>query len=158
MKSIFVFGIFLLCTFVASSASIVWTVGGEGEWFESLVRPSIAPPNWVFGPVWTTLYVMISVSAWLLVSAVDNRENKWFSIAISLWALQMCINVIWTPVFFGAENLTYALYYIVVLWATILAYIIVSWQVDRKSSILFIPYFLWVSFATALNYSYVHLN
>ncbi|NDG45065.1 MAG: tryptophan-rich sensory protein, partial [Gammaproteobacteria bacterium] len=79
-------------------------------------------------------------------------------IAIALWALQLALNVIWTPVFSGAQNLEGALYYIIALWVSILAYIAISWRVDRWISYLMVPYFLWVSFATVLNYTYWQAN
>ena len=147
--------IFYLSTIVATSASLVWTVGGDAAWFANLNTPSFAPPNWLFGPVWTILYILIATSALMLVNSASHKLKN---IAISLWALQMGLNIIWTPVFFGAYNLETAFYYIASLWVTILAYIIITFNINKWSSIVFIPYFMWVSFASFLNYTYWQIN
>ena len=153
MNKYFIWIIFFACTIVASSSSAVWTI--NGDWYQSLNEPSFRPPSWLFGPVWTTLYILISIAAYRLVTSVESTLKHY---AIALWALQITLNTIWTPVFFGANALGIALIYIVVLWAAILALIIVSWRVDRISSLILIPYLLWVSFATLLNYSFWQLN
>jgi tryptophan-rich sensory protein len=144
-----------LCTVVASSASFVFPLGDANVWYTSLVSPSFSPPNWLFGPVWTILYLLIATSAWKLL---HSSLHKYTALAISLWALQMGLNTIWTPVFSGAENLEAALYYIVALWLSIVSYVVVAWKVNRTASLMFIPYLAWVSFASLLNYNYWLLN
>ena len=147
--------LFYLCTVVASSASFVFPLGSGSEWYMGLIHPWFSPPNWLFGPVWTTLYILIAVSAWRLMYAF---RSEWKGLAISLWSLQMGLNTIWTPIFSGAQNLEVAFYYIIALWVSIIGYIIVSWRVDRWASIMFMPYLGWVSFASLLNYNYWQLN
>jgi len=147
--------IFYLCTVVASSAGFVFPLGDANPWYATLVDPSFAPPNWLFGPVWTILYLLIATSAYKIMT---DGALKYQNIAIALWGLQLALNTIWTPIFSGAQNLEIAFYYIVALWVTIVAYIVVSWRVNRWASIMFMPYLAWVSFASVLNYSYWQLN
>ena len=147
--------VFYLCTVVASSASFVFPLGSSSEWYMGLIHPWFSPPNWLFGPVWTILYILIAVSAWRLMYAF---HSEWKPLAISLWSLQMGLNTIWTPVFSGSQNLEVAFYYIIALWVSIVGYIVVSWRVDRWASIMFMPYLGWVSFASLLNYNYWQLN
>ena len=150
---IITFALFYLCTVVASSSSLVWDVGTG--WYSEIIRPSFAPPNWVFGPVWTILYILIAISAYRIMYAA---KNEYKSPAMAFWSLQMCLNTIWTPIFFGANNLEVAFYYIIALWASIVGTIITAWKVDRTSSVILMPYLVWVSFASVLNYAFWQLN
>ena len=153
MKSrIIVWVLFYASTLVAAGGAI-WFVGdlNANEW----IVPTIAPPAWLFGPVWTILYLLIATSGYR-ISSLKSSNLK--NIALGLWALQMCLNTLWTPVFFGAFDLQGALGIIVILWLTIVSYIVVSFKIDRASSYLFMPYWVWVSFATALNFSYILVN
>ena len=153
MKSrIIVWVLFYASTLVAAGGAI-WFVGdlNANKW----IVPTIAPPAWLFGPVWTILYLLIATSGYR-ISSLKSSNLK--NIALGLWALQMCLNTLWTPVFFGAFDLPGALGIIVILWLTIVSYIVVSFKIDRASSYLFMPYWVWVSFATALNFSYILVN
>ena len=150
--------VFFLCVCVASSSGFVFPLGADNEWFSTLNTPAFAPPNWLFGPVWTILYIMISASAYYLVQDYIKNKNEYFPIAIALWCLQLALNVIWTPIFSGAQNLKTAFYYIIALWISITLYIIISYKVSKKSSILMMPYIAWVSFASILNYTYWQIN
>jgi benzodiazapine receptor len=147
--------IFYLCTVVASSAGFVFPLGDANPWYATLVDPSFAPPNWLFGPVWTALYLLMATSAYKIMT---DGALRYQNVAISLWGLQLALNTIWTPIFSGAQNLEVAFYYIAALWVTIVAYILVSWRVNRWASIMFMPYLAWVSFASVLNYAYWQLN
>ena len=150
--------VFYLCVTVASSAGFVFPLGDANPWYATLTEPSFAPPNWVFGPVWTTLYLLIATSAYRIVMTTEHSFNKLLPLAVALWSLQLALNVIWTPIFSGAQNLEVAFYYIIALWASILAYILVAWRVERWAAIMMIPYLCWVSFASVLNYNYWQLN
>ena len=147
------FILFYLCTVVASSSSFVWAVGTG--WYSEIARPSFAPPNWVFGPVWTILYITIAISAYRIMYAANNIYK---SPAIAFWSLQMCLNTIWTPIFFGANNLEIAFYFIIALWISIVGLIVTARKVDKISSVLLLPYLGWVSFASVLNYAFWQLN
>ena len=142
----------LACTVVAGMSGF-WFVGDLNA--NGWTAPGFAPPAWLFGPVWTVLYLFVATSGYFLVFAKPHELKP---VAIGLWALQMCLNTLWTPVFFGAYDLRGALYVILALWATIGAFILVSFGVERKASLLFVPYWAWVSFATVLNYGYILAN
>lgn len=123
-----------------------------GEWYASLTKPGFNPPNWIFGPVWTTLYVMIAVAGWrTLLLDGGGRATK-------LWITQLLLNWAWTPIFFGAHLLWPGLVVIVLLAAVILAFIVTTWRRDRVSALLMGPYLAWVSFASILNLSLAWLN
>lgn len=123
-----------------------------GPWYEALAKPSFNPPNWVFGPVWSILYVLIAVAGWLVWRA--DRSSA----AMKLWWLQLALNFAWSPVFFGLRQTGAALIVILFLLATILAFIAAAWRVESRASLIFFPYALWVAFATLLNASIYSLN
>jgi translocator protein len=123
-----------------------------GEWYASLAKPPFNPPNWIFGPVWTILYVMIAVAGWRLWT--NHRD----SLSMKLWWAALALNFLWSPVFFGAQQLGIALVIILGLLALIYAFISKTWNVDRLAAWLFVPYAAWVSFATLLNASLWWLN
>ena len=150
---IFTFLAFYAATFVAASSAAVWDVGGT--WYQSLTQPSFTPPSWVFGPVWTILYLMIAIVAYRIAYAA---QTPWKASALGLWALQIALNTLWTPVFFGAKNLGGAMIYIALLWVTICLLILVTRQVDKLSAILLLPYLAWVTFASILNFVFWTLN
>ena len=144
---------FYAATFVAASSAVVWDVGGT--WYQSLTQPSFTPPSWVFGPVWTILYLMIAIVAYRIAYAA---QTPWKMPALGLWALQIALNTLWTPVFFGAKNLGGAMIYIALLWVTICVLIWVTTRVDKFSALLLLPYLAWVSFASILNFAFWSLN
>ncbi len=123
-----------------------------GEWYRELKKPSFNPPDYVFGPVWTVLYLMIATAGWRVWHGVSAGGLK------LLWALQMGLNFLWSPVFFGHQNPGGALVVIVTLLATIAAFMALAWRRDRVAALLFVPYFLWVGFATILNLRLYQLN
>lgn len=133
---------------------IIGLLTGPGAWFAGLRKPSFNPPSWVFAPVWTTLYIMIAVAGW-------RTWRRWRAgapyTALYLWGGQLVLNFAWSPLFFGAHRIDLALRVIVVLLATIVAFIVVS-RNDRVSALLFVPYGLWVAFATLLNAAFSRLN
>jgi benzodiazapine receptor len=129
------------------------TVGGgtligvnniPGEWYTGLQKPSFNPPNWIFAPVWTLLYVAIAVAGWRTWRR-DPRDGAMF-----LWVAQLVLNFSWSPVFFGAERPGTALAVIAALLVLILLFLVVSWRRDRTSALLFVPYGLWVAFGRSL--------
>ena len=150
--------VFYLCVTVASSAGFVFPLGEDNSWYISLIEPSFAPPSWVFAPVWTILYLLIATSAYRIVTKTVHNKNSLLPLAVALWSLQLALNVIWTPIFSGAQNLETAFYYIIMLWIIIIAYILVSWCIDKWASVIMMPYLAWVSFASVLNYYYWQLN
>lgn len=123
-----------------------------GAWYASLVKPPFNPPNWVFGPAWTLLYVLIAIAGW----RTWRREPT--GAAMKVWGVQLILNFAWSPTFFGAKMMGPALVVIVCLLASIVLFIASVWNRDRLSGWLFAPYAAWVVFATVLNASLLGLN
>lgn len=121
-------------------------------WYAALQKPSFNPPNWIFGPAWTALYVLIALAGWRVWN-VDRGSR-----AVKLWFLQMALNFAWSPVFFGAHMVGAALIVVALLLATILLFIGAAWRLDRAAAVMVIPYAAWVAFASALNAAIYRLN
>jgi translocator protein len=121
-------------------------------WYANLAKPGFTPPNWLFGPVWTLLYAMIALSGWLVWRAVGWGRQ------LVPYAVQLLLNAAWTPLFFGAGQRGTALVDIVALWIAIGATVLAFRKVSMPAVWLLVPYWLWVSFATALNFSIWQLN
>lgn len=126
--------------------------GSAGSTYRDLDLPPFAPPSWLFGPVWTVLYVMIGIAGWLLW-----RARGWDA-AVTVWAAHLVLNLAWTPLFFAANRYTLALVDIVVLAVLILSLIALAWRRSQVAAWLLVPYAAWVCFATALNAAIVVLN
>jgi translocator protein len=141
-----------LLILVVGGGLLIGLFNTPGPWYAQLEKPSFNPPNWLFAPVWTTLYVMIAVAGW---KTWDEPRTR---LAMSLWAIQLGLNFLWSPTFFTAHRLDVALAIIVALLATIIAFIVVSWKQQRTAALLFIPYAAWVGFATLLNAALLSLN
>ena len=125
-------------------------------WYAALEKPAFNPPSWIFGPVWTVLYALMGVAAWLVWRAgLDRRAVK---LALALFTIQFVLNLAWTPAFFGLESPLLGLAVIVPLWVTIVATIAAFSRIDRRAAGLLVPYLAWVSFATVLNYAIWTLN
>lgn len=124
-------------------------------WYAQLQKPWWNPPGWVFGPVWTTLYTLMAMSAW----GVWRRGGlPALRVPLGLFLTQLVLNTLWTPLFFGLHRIDLALLDIVLLWFTILATIIAFWRVHRLSAVLLFPYLAWVTFATGLTFTLWQLN
>lgn len=123
-----------------------------GEWYASLNKPSFTPPNWIFAPVWTVLYISIAIAGWRCW--VRDRNST----AMKLWFAQMSLNFLWSPVFFGAQQPGMALVVVVAALAAVLAFIAAAWNRDRLAAVLFLPYATWTAFATALTAGVVFMN
>jgi tryptophan-rich sensory protein len=125
-------------------------------WYAQLSRPSFTPPNWTFGVVWPLLYMMMGISAFIIWNkGLDKRIVK---VALGIFALQLILNGLWTPIFFGLHLIGLALVEIIILWATILITILTFWKVSKTAALLLLPYILWVSFAVVLNTALFLLN
>lgn len=127
-------------------------------WFEALTKPSFNPPSWVFGPVWTVLYVMMAVAAWRVVGKSGWRATGGARVAMSLFGLQLALNLAWSWLFFAAQRPDLALVDIVALDLAVFA---TGWAFrrhDRLAAWLLVPYACWIAFATALNADFVRLN
>lgn len=141
-------------TFAASAIGAVASLQAE-SFYGQLVQPSWAPPSAVFGPVWTTLYALMAVAAWLVWRSGGFRMNR---AALSLFVVQLALNALWSWLFFAWHRGAWAFVDIVALWVLIVATVVAFWRVRPLAGALLIPYLLWVSFASALNYSVWQLN
>ncbi|MCW4033300.1 MAG: tryptophan-rich sensory protein [Candidatus Bathyarchaeota archaeon] len=145
----------VICNSAGFIGSII-TTSAIPTWYTSLEKPSFNPPNWVFGPVWTTLYTLMGISAYLVLrQGIHNSQVK---TALIIFGVQLFLNAIWSPIFFGLRALFAALVVIVILWIAILLTIFAFYRISTIAAVLLIPYILWVSFATILNYSLWVLN
>lgn len=142
---------------VVGASGSLFTVQGLDTWYDTLVRPALAPPNWVFAPVWTTLFALMGVAAWLVWRRARS-SLRGARIAALTFAAQFVFNLAWSAVFFGQQAIGAGLVVIAVLWVLIVATIVTFARVDRRAGALLIPYLLWVSFATYLNYAFWTLN
>jgi tryptophan-rich sensory protein len=142
----------LFVLLVAGGGSLIGANNIPGEWYENLNKPAFNPPNWIFGPVWTVLYVMIGIAGWRIWRM--RRTGG----AMTAWWVQLGLNFLWSPVFFTLQNIGLALVIIVGMLASIITFIVLAWRQDRAAALLFIPYLAWVAFATLLNASIFYLN
>ena len=124
-----------------------------GPWYQALAKPSWTPPKWLFAPAWTLLYIAIAVAGWL-----DWKKRGELSVPLALWIGQLVLNAAWSWLFFGLHRPVAALADIVGLVVLIVAFIVTAAPVSRGAALRFVPYGLWVIFATALNASIVRLN
>jgi tryptophan-rich sensory protein len=124
-----------------------------GNWYESLAKPWFNPPNWVFAPAWSILYVIIGI-----VGARTWLSPLRRSMAMRLWFAQLVFNFAWSPAFFGLQDPMSALIIILGLLISVAGFVVVSWRQDRAAALLFLPYLAWVAFATALNAAILALN
>jgi translocator protein len=136
--------------------SFFTTTDSLGNWYANLNKPSFNPPNWIFGPVWTTLYIMMGVSAFLVLR--KGLDDKVVRIALVCFIIQLILNGIWTPLFFGLRSPLLGLIDIVLLMNAIIVTIFVFSKVSRPAALILIPYLVWVSFATVLNASLYFMN
>jgi tryptophan-rich sensory protein len=152
VKSVISLIVFFAIAFAPAVLGVRYT---PGEWYAGLQKPVWTPPNWVFGPVWTLLYTMIAVSGWLVWRKAGLSGA---GVAMGFFVLQLALNAIWSPLFFGLHWPGAALCGIITLWFAILGTAVLFWPVSRLAGVLLIPYLLWVGFASALNWELWRLN
>jgi benzodiazapine receptor len=133
-----------------------FTITGVGSWYQTIQRPSWNPPNWIFGPVWTTLYIMMGVALFLIWKA--DAEIKTKNQAILLFAVQLILNFFWSIIFFNLQQPGWAFAEIVMLWIFILLTIFAFAKINKLAAWLLVPYVSWVSFASILNYTIWRMN
>ncbi len=143
----------ILCELIGAIGTIA-TSPNIPTWYASLSKPAFNPPNWVFGPVWTILYALMGISAYLIYKSRNKGKNA----ALIVFAAQLFLNVLWSFAFFGAKSPLYGLVVIVLLWAAIVFTILKFRAISKTAAYLLIPYLLWASFAAVLNYSVWTLN
>ncbi|MEO8684346.1 MAG: TspO/MBR family protein [Devosia sp.] len=137
---------------VVAVGGLIGTQSLPGAWYQNLNKPPFNPPNWIFGPVWFTLYVMIAIAGWRIFM-IDARST-----AMKVWYAQMILNWAWSPIWFKAQLIWPAFAVIVLIWLAIIGFIVTARKLDRPAAWLFVPYLAWVSFASLLNLSIGILN
>lgn len=144
-----IFGIFLAACFAAGSTGGLFP---PGDWYDRLKKPWWTPPNWLFPVAWTTLYICMAAAGARVAVSPDN------GIAMALWSLQIALNGLWTPVFFGLQRMRLGLIVLCALWASVALTLVALWSVDWIAGLLFVPYLTWVSVAGMLNLAVLRLN
>ena len=145
----------LLIGFLALVVGGGWAIGylnRPGTWYADLAKPFFTPPGWLFGPVWTFLYVLIAIAGW------STARDRLQSLPMTLWCIQLLLNFSWSPIFFSAHNVGFALVVVITLTLVNLAFIIASWRHDCLAALLFVPYAAWTAFAALLNGAILSLN
>jgi tryptophan-rich sensory protein len=150
-------GLAILTVELVGVSGAVFTAQGLGEWYGTLLRPALAPPNWVFGPVWTALFALMGTGLWLVWRQAESAPQD-ARLAVGVFSAHFVFNLGWSAVFFGRQEIGLGLAVIVVLWMLIVATIWAFNRVDRRAALLLVPYLVWVSFAAYLNYQFWMLN
>jgi translocator protein len=149
--------VLVLLGFVAACflAALTGAMFRPGDWYERLTKPSWRPPNQLFAPVWSVLYLMIAVSGWLIW-----RETGFVgaTLPLAIYALQLVLNAAWTPLFFGLHRIDLGFFDIVLVWLSIVATIVLFYPIHSVAAMLLLPYLAWVTFAAALNFAVWRLN
>lgn len=136
--------IFLVAVF---AAALFGTQFAPGAWYAGIDKAPWTPPNWLFGPAWTVLYVLIAVAGWRVWRATGDARTP----LLGLWVAQLALNAAWSWLFFGLHRTGWALADISLMLVAILAFIVIAWRFDRAAAWLFVPYALWVAYASSLN-------
>lgn len=149
MKKIFAAVLFGGATAAAAIAGSQFTPSGDtGRWYDSLDKPPFTPPSVVFPIAWTTLYVLMAISAYRVWDKGEGEKRKG---ALTLWGTQLALNAAWSPIFFGARQPAFALVDLIAMFAAIAAYASAARKIDRPAAWMMAPYLLWVAFAGVLN-------
>jgi benzodiazapine receptor len=148
-------GALVVCQ-LAGLVGSVFTTPAIPTWYVSLNKPSFTPPSWVFAPVWVTLFTLMGLSLFIVLR--KGFEKSAIRRAVSVFVAQLVLNMLWSVAFFGFRSPLYGLIVITLLWITLVATIFMFYRISRTAAILLVPYFLWGSFASVLNFSILVLN
>lgn len=143
------FFIFLLACGAAAATGIIFK---PGAWYESLQKPGFTPPNWAFPVAWTTIYLLLAWAGYRLTLLPGSE------IVLALWAAQIALNTLWTPVFFGANRVLAAMVILALLWLVVATMVVMALQLDIITGLILLPYLAWLSVAAALNFSILRHN
>lgn len=143
------FTIFLLACVAAGATGGLFP---PGQWYRELNKPSWTPPDWLFPVAWTTLYICMAAAGARVAMLTGS------GLALALWSLQIALNSLWTPVFFGLQKIRGGMIVLVMLWISVATCMVALWSVDWIAGVLFLPYLVWVTVAGALNFSVMRLN
>jgi len=147
---------FVVIAELAGVLGSLFTFKSIPAWYAKLNKPTFGPPNWLFGPVWTALYALQGLAAYLVYE--QRNANPSSNAALWLFWIQLALNALWTPLFFGLKNPQLAFYEIIILWIFIVLTTVWFFRVNLIAGTLFLPYLAWVTFASALNFYIWRLN
>jgi tryptophan-rich sensory protein len=157
MRPAFALVLFVGICLLAGAAGGALTASAVRDWYPTLAKPSWTPPSWVFGPAWTTLYILMGVAAFLVWRRTDaDRAAR--RLALGLFGVQLVLNIAWSGVFFGLRQPGWAVAEIAMLWVAIVATIWAFARVSRPAALLLLPYITWTTFAAALNTAIWRMN
>jgi tryptophan-rich sensory protein len=156
MSNIFKLVISIAIPVAVGAISGFFTISGVESWYQTIAKPSWNPPNWIFGPVWTTLYILMGIALYLIWKSESSDILK--KTAIALFSVQLILNFFWSLIFFNQHQVGWALAEIIMMWVVILLTIFAFANVNKTAAWLLVPYIAWVSFATILNYTIWQLN
>lgn len=140
----------------AGAIGSLFTTPAISTWYATIQKPSFNPPNWIFAPVWTLLFLLMGISLYLIWSrGFRDKETK---IALVIFSTQLLLNILWSILFFGLQSPLYAFIEIIILWMAILLTIISFYKISKTAAYLLLPYIAWVSFASVLNFSILIIN
>lgn len=139
----------LVIVFVFAAAGSLFTARNVNDGWYAAVKPVIAPPNWIFGPVWTALYILIGLSIYFAWIKSNSHQKYWL---VGLFGINLVLNASWSYFFFGKHEILLAFYVLMGIWLSIIALLVYTFRICKSSFYSIIPYFLWVSFAGILNY------
>lgn len=139
---------------IAALIGSIFTNSSVGSWFKTITKPWFSPPDWLFGPVWTILFILMGISLYLVWNTKSSKKIN----AISVFGIQLALNIAWSGLFFGMQEPAYAFIEIIILWVAIAANILYFRVISKTAAYLLLPYILWVTFAVFLNYNIMILN
>ena len=145
-----------ICLVVGYLSSIT-TQSSINTWYPTLIKPSFNPPNWLFAPVWTLLFIMMGIAAGMIWKHLESQREL-VKKALLFFTVQLLLNALWSYLFFGLNNVLLALIEVILLWLVIYETFHIFRKIDKKAAYLFIPYLIWVAFAAVLNGSIYYLN
>jgi tryptophan-rich sensory protein len=155
-KEIGIAALFVLVCLAAGGIGSFFTFPSIQGWYSTLIKPFFSPPNWIFAPVWTILYILMGIAAYLVYE--KGFKQKKVRIALAFFDVQLFLNVLWSLLFFGMHSPLYGLLCIIALWFSIFLTMNKFYKISKTAGMLFIPYILWVSFAAILNLYIWRLN
>ncbi|MEY3308625.1 MAG: hypothetical protein RLZZ413_2663 [Pseudomonadota bacterium] len=141
------YGLFFTYLGACGAAAATGALFSPGDWYKAIRKPSWTPPDWVFPVAWTTLYLCMSLAAMRIALSGDARAPQ----ALGFWTIQITLNALWSPVFFGLRRMRAALIVVSLLWVAVAVTLVAFLRIDWIAGLLFLPYIAWVSTATALN-------
>jgi benzodiazapine receptor len=146
----------IIISLAAGGIGVIFTSPAIGTWYAALNKPGFTPPNWLFGPAWTTLYILMGIAAFFVLR--QGLLAPGVKLALLVFLVQLILNILWSVIFFGYHQLLGGIVVIVLLWIAILITLLRFWNISTVAGALLIPYLAWVTFASALNIAVWILN